>query len=57
MLLSTVHDPPARNVNLINRNTADLKKKKNLLLTIINMSYCSLVWEYKNWIFKQKQYF
>lgn len=33
------------------------KKKKNLLLTIINMLYCSLVWEYKNQIFKQKQYF
>lgn len=26
MLLSTVHDPPARNVNLINLDTADLKK-------------------------------
>lgn len=28
MLLSTVHDPPARNVNLINLNTDDLKKPK-----------------------------
>lgn len=28
MLLSTVHDPPARNVNLINLNTANLNKKK-----------------------------
>lgn len=49
MLLSTVHDPPARNVNLININTADLKKKKkerNLLLTGINI-YCSLVRKYK----------
>jgi hypothetical protein len=28
VLLSTAHDPPARNVSLINLNTDDLKKKK-----------------------------
>lgn len=45
MLLSTVHDPPARNVSLINLKPADLEKereKESIFLIILNI-YCSLV--------------
>lgn len=44
MLLSLVHDPPARNVNLINLSTADLKEEsypavRILLLMAILLSF------------------
>lgn len=48
MLLSTVHDPPTRNVNLINLNTADLNKKKKRKKTYSPLLLTSTVPQYEN---------